>query len=29
VILSDYWNESGLTATDEEQKIISSIEDQQ
>lgn len=28
VILSDYWNESGLTATDEEQKIISSIEDQ-
>ncbi|WP_298224923.1 hypothetical protein [Flavobacterium sp.] len=28
VILSDYWNESGLTATDEEQKIISSIEEQ-
>lgn len=28
VILSDYWNESGLTATEEEQVIISSIEDQ-
>jgi hypothetical protein len=27
VILSDYWNESGLTATEEEQVIISSIED--
>jgi len=26
VILSDYWNESGLTATEEEQKIISDIE---
>lgn len=26
VILSDYWNVSGLTATDEEQKIIKSIE---
>jgi hypothetical protein len=28
VILSDYWNESGLTATEEEQIIINSIEDQ-
>ena len=28
VILTDYWNESGLTATEEEQKIINSIEDQ-
>ena len=27
VILSDYWNVSGLTATDEEQGIINSIED--
>ena len=27
VILSDFWNVSGLTATDEEQGIINSIED--
>jgi len=27
VILSDYWNISGLTATDEEQGIINAIED--
>ena len=27
VILSDYWNVSGLTATDEEQAIINAIED--
>ena len=27
VILTDYWNESGLTATDEEQKIINTVED--
>lgn len=27
-ILSDYWNESGLTATDEEQQVISSLEEQ-
>lgn len=27
-ILSDYWNESGLTATEEEQQIISSLEEQ-
>ena len=26
VVLSDYWNVSGLTATDEEQEIINSIE---
>jgi vacuolar-type H+-ATPase subunit F/Vma7 len=28
VILTDYWNVSGLTATDEEQEIINSIEEQ-
>ncbi|NHM07138.1 carboxypeptidase-like regulatory domain-containing protein [Flavobacterium sp. CYK-4] len=26
-ILSDYWNESGLTATEEEQQVISSLEE--
>ena len=28
VILTDFWNVSGLTATEEEQKIINSIEDE-
>lgn len=28
VILSDYWNESGLTATEEEQQVISSLEEE-
>lgn len=27
VILTDYWNESGLTATDEEQQIVNTIEE--
>ena len=27
VILTDYWNESGLTATEEEQKVLSFIEE--
>lgn len=27
VILTDYWNESGLTATEDEQQIINTIEE--
>ena len=27
VILNDYWNESGLSATEDEQKIIKDIEE--